>query len=255
MGIPKTKVERIPTVGGMDTLLNGGACSFGDDEWGVIEWTLPEALHLTSSISSFKNWQAGDHGFATVCNLAAAWVHAAAVAADDMTVDLGANALIDLGGYTLADLYNPAFVGVPVWVEFWRGQGTYPTITRTKTPGLLDRHEVVSVAGSVLTLRTPVVDAHPAQQTVLVPEYDVPYSPEDRAQNLEADPHVGRNLSGGIYFIGDGGAFRLGSPDRSEATQEIAAGMAVCIRVHGIDTGLAAQRGLAITFEMRRPES
>jgi len=275
--IPQIKMQRLPTYGGDDTVLNGRFCKWGDGDWAAIEWTLPKQLSLTSALVSVKDWQPGDVGFTTVANPGAMWAHAEAALAGATEIDLGPNALIDVGvlqggdplGFTIADLYNPDHPAVQsdVWIEVWRGTGTYPTdMKRTKNPGLVERRQVTEVNGSVLTLgdalADPIGDYSLGQwDTILIPEYSTGFSPDtgcvnpflEGAEKTKQDDLDSRHLSGGMYFVGGGGDMvRLGSPDRSEATTPIPAGLCLCIRVYGAaDTGGQVERQLGLTFEMR----
>lgn len=267
--IPEIKVQRLPAYGGADTVLNGRYAEFGDGEWGCIEWTLPQSLSLTSAIVSLKNWQPGDFGFTTIANPMAMWPHAEGASAAQPVIDLGPNALIPdpQTGITIANLYDPAHPvvgGADVWIEIWQGAGTYGVdMKRAKTPGLRERRKVASVSGSLVTLTEDLAigigDPLTAWDTILIPEYSTGYSPDKGCANpfLEGDEKTqsddldAKNLSGGLYFIGDQ-TMRLGSPDRSEATEEIPAGLCLCIRCYGArDTGGTVVRAITMNFEMR----
>lgn len=271
-----TLVQRAPHFGGADSNLNGSYCKWRDGEWACVEWTLPKTMSLTSAILSVLNWQAGDVGFTTIANPGAMWSMAQPAATGSLQVDLGPASLVDVGtlqggqpmGFTISDLYDPAHPmvgGSEVWVEFWRSEGTPPK--RTKSPGLLERRKVASRSGSVLTLEEGIADTIMGN-VILIPEYSTGFSPATSAKNpfLEGEELAehqrldARNLSGGMYFVGGtGDPIRLGSPDRSEATEPIPAGLCICVRVYGAAKTAELpedqeERTLALNFEMRSPE-
>ena len=234
---PQSEVTLAPAIGGLDSLMDGGAVSFVADEWDWVEWTLTEPLHMTGANISWEGWKAGDYGYAAIANPAAMHVLDVQANSGQADVDMGT------GMEALAAAYNPVNVGAPVWVEFWLGDGVAPPSTaRVKANGLIERREVDSVSGTVVTLKENLSDTHLATDTcIMIP-----------LVGLFSTPRGSKNLEGGVYLVGSANDI-LGSIDRHEATEELAAGLCVCLRVSA--TSEAATRTFAATFQMRRPSS
>ena len=219
-----TEVSLVPHVGGMEQVMDGDAVSFTANQWSWIEWTLTENLHLTGALVSRMDWQVGDYGFAAIANPAGM---------KDVTVQANAGqADVDLGVAGYAGAYDPAVNNnKPVLMELWSASGG-------NRVDLIERRWVSSVSGSVVTLAENLTQTH-AVGVIVIPVYSIYSVP--RGDEL---------LEGGIFMIGSGDSV-LGSPDQKEATEEIPAGLCVCLRVKA--SGVTATRGLAVTFEMRRP--
>lgn len=228
---PATPFERRISVGHNETNNDGGAVSFTADQWAWIEYTLPEDLHLSGALAIWKDWLVGDHGYAAIAAPGAAHTLTVEAASAQKDVDLGT------GNEVLAANYDPTVVGKPVWVEFW----DYTSSSRDTNKDLRELREVDSVSGTVVTLKENLSDTHPITTTRLIPLY-----------GMFTTPRGTKNLDGGIFFIGTGSR-PVGSPDRSEVTALISAGLCVCLRAKATST--VGTRELAVTFEMRRPES
>ena len=147
VGIPH--IRRDPTWGGLDTIMKGAYVEYTANDWAVVEWTLPQALHMTMARVEWEGWLgAEDYGFAAIANPGAMDTLANQASSGQADVDLGA------GKEALAAYYNPAVIGKAVWVEFWRTDEVAPPNTaRNMNPGLVERREVDSVSGAVITMK------------------------------------------------------------------------------------------------------
>ena len=218
-----TDVHLITTIGGMQQVMDGGAVSFAASEWAWIEFTLTEALHMTGACVCRCDWMVGDYGFAAIANPAGMKTVSVEAASGQATVDLGSA--------PHAAAYDPANAGGPVLMELWSTSGG-------NRVDLIERRWVASVSGSVVTLSENLSQTH-VVDSVAIPCYGVYSLP--RGDDL---------VEGGIFMVGSGSSV-MGSADQKEATNLIAAGLCVCLRVKA--TSATGDRKLAVTFEMRRP--
>lgn len=135
--IPESKVRIVQRVDGLKTLIHGAAGQVAAGSWLALDFVLPVTVHIQKVRIKWVGAKPGDYGFLVV-------VHPSGNASPAQAVAEGATQVV-LPSAELAAVYAAALA-----VEFWSADGAT----------LVERHQVESVDGATVTLKTATTTAH-----------------------------------------------------------------------------------------------
>ena len=210
--IPKALTVIEPLIGSRQTLLDGVAGTFGQDEWVALDYVIPLAVHLQAVSLHWLNAKVGDYGFLVLIHPSGSTNPGAAMAVDDTELTLPSPAL--------APVYAAALA-----VEFWNADESV----------LVERRKIDSVdlETGVVTLATGVSNAHTTSDNI-------------KAVLAAYSPCYGDDCCSGIRMLGDG---HEPVSSENELTSAIDAGIIIGCRFKGAD--LAGERSIVANFRFR----
>jgi len=208
-------VEITPVAGGSKMDIDGHGLTATADQWGRVDYTMSEALHVQGVHAQWKGTFLGDYAWIAVTHPT---VGNPAVQADAAQAD------VDMGAYSA--VFDPA--NGAKYMEFWSADDVT----------LLEVRRIASISGTVLTLDSNLQLTHATDVNVRA-RYDG-FSPVRGTHGLD----------GGFRLLNSG---EMLLRNEIGITNAIPAGLNLSLRVRtAADVG---ERSVAISYIFRKPEA